>query len=583
MLTKKWHLLPDAPVDIVQHLSRSLDISAVTALILAQRNIIDPKQAKIFLKPDLHNLAEPHLIPGVPEALNRIEQALRNNERILVYGDYDVDGITSVVLLKRFFRLLCREIDFYIPHRLNEGYGLSMKSMDTIAQKGVNLIITVDCGISNPDEIAYAKKLGMDVIVTDHHEVPPALPDCIVVNPKLGVYPDSHFLAGVGIAYKLCWSLMNTFSSAKKNTRVFHDFLMDSIVLVALGTIADVAPLTGENRILCTYGLEALRQTRIAGLKALIKQTGLENAIIKSDDVAFRLGPRLNAPGRMGFSRCSAELLLLSDFPSEIEKIEKLVNQIEEYNRERQKIQNKIFKQISATLEKEFDPLGDKEKNFVICLSDDKWHPGVLGIVASKIADEFYRPVILINTENGMGKGSARSIPSFHLYNALNTCRDYFTSFGGHEAAAGFQIPCPRINEFREQINLYARKNLKPDDFIPQVRIDTTLDFSQITRKFMDELRMLSPFGDGNEEPVFCSHKLRVAGVPKLIGNNLNHLTFFVKQDGKAFRVIAYNKGSYINLLDKLKDNPFSLAYTLKLNSWQGKETIELEFVDLKE
>ena len=577
MQSKKWRLSTPPPTDSIQYLSNALNISPIISQILIQRNIKDIHQAKLFFKPDLNNLSEPHLIPGISQALKRIEQALQHNERILVYGDYDVDGITSVVLLKRFFRLLGREINFYIPHRLTEGYGLSKEAIHKISQKEVKLIITVDCGISNIKEVAYAKELGMDIIVTDHHEIPSELPQCIIVNPKLdssSECADSHFLSGVGIVFKLCWSLMDTFSQVKKNSRVFHDFLMDTMALVSLGTIADVSPLVGENRILCSYGLEALNYTKIAGLNALIKQTGLANSIIKTEDISFRLGPRLNAAGRLGSSYSSAELLL-SDSPSEIEK---LIEQLERDNKERQKIEAKITQEISKLINEELD----LANNYVIVLSNPRWHSGVLGIVASKIAEEFYRPTILISTENSIGKGSARSIPSFHIYNALNNCRELLITVGGHKYAAGLQIDHKHIPELRTQLNDYARTHLTPEDFIPYIQIDNTIEFSQITKKLLQEINMLGPLGEDNSEPVFCSHNLQVAGIPKLIGSNLKHLTFFVKQSGKTFRVIAYNKGSYITMLDKLKDNPLSLAYMLKLNNWQGEENIELEFVDIK-
>ena len=575
MQTKQWHLRETPEADSIRYLANALNISGTIAQILIQRNIHDASQAKLFLKPNINNLLPPALIPGISAAHKRIEQALLNNERILIYGDYDVDGITSVALMKRFFRLLGREVDFYIPHRLVEGYGISKEAIDEIAQRGINLIITVDCGISNIEEIAYAKKSGMDVIITDHHEIPSELPQCIIVNPKLNKEPnDSYFLSGVGVAFKVCWSLMDTFSQAKKNNSVFHDFLMNSMALVAMGTIADVAPMTGENRILCSYGLDALPHTKISGLNALIKQTGLSDAPIKARDIGFRLGPRLNAAGRLGDSYGSIKLLI-SDDPSEIEK---LVAQLEQNNKERQKIEGKIMQEASKIVREGYD----LDKNYCIVLASQKWHSGVLGIVASKLADEFYRPTVLISTENGIGKGSARSIPSFHLYNALCDCRELLLSVGGHEYAAGLQIQHQHIPQLRAKLNEYAGNHLKPEDSTPFIDIDMALDFRQITKKMLSEIKMLSPFGEGNEEPVFCSHNLQVAGVPKLIGNNLKHLTFFVKQNGKTYRVIAYNKSSYISLLDKTENKAFSLAYTLKLNTWGGEENIELEFVDLK-
>jgi single-stranded-DNA-specific exonuclease len=574
-MNKRWCLTSLPTDETIKEFSRSLKISSISAQILLQRNIRDIAQAKTFIKPNLNHLSDPYVVPGVSDALKRIEKALLSNQRILAYGDYDVDGITSVVLLKRFFRLLGREIDCYIPHRLIEGYGLSKDAIDSFIPKGVQLIITVDCGISNREEVAYAKKAGIDVIVTDHHQIPSELPDCIVVNPKLSrEQGDSYFLAGVGVAFKVCCSLMNTFSPAKRNSKVFHDFLMDAMSLVALGTIADVVPLVGENRILCSYGLEALRHTKIAGLNALIKQTGLSNSAIKPDNISFRLGPRINASGRLGIPYSGLELLI-SDSSSEIDR---LVAKLEQNNRERQKIENKIFQEVSKYLHENYN----MENTPVIVLSSDKWHSGVIGIVASKIAEEFYKPCVLISLENGLGKGSARSIPSFHLYNALDSCRGLLLSLGGHEYAAGLQIDNQNIPELTKHLNDYARNTMKPEDFIPFIQIDALLDFSQITRKLVDEINLLSPFGEGNPEPVFCSHNLQLIGTPKLIGNNLKHLTFFAKQSNRTFRVIAYNQGSSVSIFDKLKDKPFSLAYIIQLNTWQGQENIELEFVDMK-
>ncbi|MDI6733198.1 MAG: single-stranded-DNA-specific exonuclease RecJ [Planctomycetota bacterium] len=594
MQSKKWLLKTtpssDAPTpslrggspvrdDLIQQIVHTLNISPVTAGILIQRNIQNIAQAKSFLKPDINNISSPHLITGIPQALHRIEQTLLNNEKILVYGDYDVDGITSVVLLKRFFRLLGREIDFYIPHRLTKGYGLSREAISEIAQKAVNLIITVDCGISNHQEVAYAKQLGMDVIITDHHEIPSQLPECTIVSAKMGVRPpqssSAYFLSGVGIAFKLCWAMMDTFSQVKKHTSGFQDFIMDAMALVALGTIADVAPIVGENRILCSYGLQALQHSKMAGLQALAKQAGLRaNVSLKAEDISFRLGPRLNAAGRLGYAHNSVKLLL-SDNPSEIEK---LVEQLERDNRERQKIETKIMQQVSKTIKDHYD----LDTNFAIVLSDDGWHSGVLGIVASKLAEEFYRPTVLISTENDIGKGSARSIPSFHLYDALNCCRELLLSVGGHEYAAGLVIDRSNIPALRTHLNNYAKERLKANDFTPFINIDGVLSFQEISKKLVTEIGMLSPFGEGNEEPVFSSDTVRLAGVPKLIGNNLKHLAFYVKQNGRAFRVIAFNRGSYIDLLDRIKDKPFSLAYTLKLNTWRDEESIELEFVDIK-
>ncbi|MBI4712060.1 MAG: single-stranded-DNA-specific exonuclease RecJ [Planctomycetes bacterium] len=568
-------------------LAQALRISPVTTQILINRGISSPAGIKSFLNPDLNSLIDPYKIPGIASAVERINQAIRNKEKIFIYGDYDVDGITSVCLLVKLFKLFGVNANYYIPHRLEENYGLNCAAIDEIAKQGAKLIITVDCGISSIDEVTYAGKLGIDVIITDHHQPDAAdkLPEAAaVINPKLPGGPsECSILAGVGVAFKLAWALTSQLSDADKAKRQFHDFLMDAMTLTAVGTVADVAPLIGENRVFTYYGLESLKRTNIGGLKALMETSGVTESDLKAYHIAYRIAPRLNAGGRLANAYSSAELLLIDSQP----RITELADYLEETNRQRQKIETKILDEARQMVKKM-----DLDTNFMIVLSSESWHPGVVGIVASRVAREFHRPAVLISLDNQNGKrigrGSARSIPNFHLYDALNNCRHLLASFGGHERAAGLEIEIDRIPEFTALIQEQTRQYLKDEKINPALVIDAEVDFAAINDKLVNEIERLAPFGEGNPEPVLVSHNLTLAGTPRLMGRNSEHLSFFVTTHHKdtktikAFRVIAYKFGNRIELIQKMANRKISIVYTLKMNRWRGQDNIELELKDIK-
>lgn len=583
MQEKKWRIAQPDP-RLARELAQSINVSTLVGQLLINRGVKDKVQSEIFFHPNLNGLSKPVQTKGIEQALVRLNQALRQNEKMLIYGDYDVDGITATVLLVNLFKLFGRSVDYYIPHRIEEGYSLNRRALEQFAKDGVQLLITVDCGICNVDEVAYARQLGMDVIITDHHEPQTKLPQATaVINPKVDATGASASgtvfsgLAGVGVAFKLVWAFTQQFSPEKKASKDFHDFLMDAMALVALGTIADVAPLIGENRILVTYGLDALRHTRLKGLKALLAQCGLDNRSLTTENIAFRIAPRLNAAGRMDTAHLSAELLLTSSES----RGQEIVEELEHANRERQRLERRILKAAEDKFLNECDP----EDEFMIVLANKNWHPGVIGIVASRLAEKFYRPFALIALRNGQGKGSARSIPDFHLYNALYQCRDLFDSFGGHAAAAGFEIKPRLIPKLKETLNNYIKQNIKQDEFVPSLSVDAAIPLSELNKKLVKEFSRLAPFGSGNPEPILVSNKVLLAGTPSLMGSNEEHLSFYVTQDKKiSYRVVAFKQAELIDRISETTkaNKSFSIAYTPRINSWRNKETVELFLKDIR-
>ena len=569
---RPWQLRGAAPAATPQ----IPGLSAVTAQILYNRGITDLAQAQVFLKPDLNQLIDPHKINGVPEAVKRIQQAITKQEKIAIYGDYDVDGIVGVVVLLRLFKLLNHNADYYIPHRIDEGYGLNTSAIDKLKTSGTNLIITVDCGISSCDEVRRGKETGIDVIITDHHEPDTLekLPEAAaIINPKLSPEPFTRNLAGAGVALKLAWAMLNSTPSLQRSSPLFQNFVIDAMTLVAIGTVADVVPLLGENRVLVYYGLQSLKACKIPGLKALMEKSRINGKTIQPKDIAYGLAPRINAGGRLDTAARGVDLLL-----TESEDYARTIAEyLEQTNRERQKIEGKILDQARKKLQQ--DP--KLAKNPVLVIAEKSWHPGVIGIVASKIAEEFYRPTIIISVDGKEGKGSGRSVPGFHLYNALADCRHLFTSFGGHALAAGLEINTDNISALINHLKTYAKDTPPPVGQAPLL-IDAEITMDGITRQLMQELDMLAPFGEGNPEPVFASHNVRIAGEPRLMGINSNHLNFFVNAGKTAYRVVAFGQGDKIGFIESLKNKEFSIAYNARLNRWKGNETVELYLKDLK-
>jgi len=556
-MQKKWAICKNHAV-LQKDLASSLNISPITAQILLNRQIQDANEAEIFLKPELSRLHDPYLLKDMDKAVDRIKTAISKKEKILIYGDYDVDGLTAVALLICAFKKLGVHVSHFIPNRLEEGYGFNEKIVQIAKDKEISLIITVDCGISAADVVSALTNSKIDVIVTDHHEpVEGKFPDAFaVINPLQEgcAYPFKH-LSGVGVAFKLAQAIFDSSTD-----------LEEFLDLVALGTIADVVPLLGENRILVKHGLSVLSNTRRKGIKALIEAASIRNKEISARNVSHILGPRINAQGRLG-SPESALRLLLTDHTDEAKDLAVL---LDSDNRKRREIEQKTLKEALAKVEQEIN----FKEHRVIVLSDENWHKGVIGIVASRIVEQYYRPAILISVQKDTGKGSGRSIKGFDLISALAECREYLEDFGGHEAACGLAILKDNIENFKNAINKLAHKKLSPIDLLPTIDIDAELHLEELDGKFLEELESLAPFGRGNPQPVFLSRDVELKTKPAYYGRDGSR--FWVKKGKVTCEAVSYNK---IEIADK---KILDMVYAPSVSKYHGLETIKLQLKDFR-
>ncbi|MDD3088771.1 MAG: single-stranded-DNA-specific exonuclease RecJ [Candidatus Omnitrophica bacterium] len=543
-------------------LSGSLGVSPVIAQLLVNRGVRTPEAAQDFLFGKLSSCHDPFLMKDMDKAVNRIRKAVESREKILVYGDYDVDGVTSTALVYDTLRKMGADCETFIPNRLEEGYGLNIRAVALARDKGVKLLITVDCGINSFEEVDAANSRGIDVIVTDHHEVKDgAVPKAFaVVDPhqKDCGYP-YKFLAGVGVAYKLSRALL-------KGRESEADEHLD---LVALGTVADVAPLSGENRILARVGLEKLRFTKKPGIRALMDVSRVEPEKMTCRHIGFALGPRINAMGRVGSANIALDLLLCDN----LSLAREMANTLDRENRNRQSIEKGI---LAEALEMVKESL-DTEKEKVIVLAKDSWHPGVIGIVASRLTEEYFLPTILIALDGTKGKGSGRSIDGFNLFEAVLRSSEHLEDFGGHEAACGIRIKADKVDDFRKAVNKAAAGSFTAGEEVkPELHIDIDLPFSRIGIKLIEELRLLMPYGPGNSEPIFSTSGIQVKTPPREIGKS--GFKFLATCGNMTCEAVTFKKNEV--------DHPnrgdiIDLAYSPSVNSWEGIDTIQLNIKDL--
>ena len=573
-LKTKW-IVSSVDTGLEQSLSRALGISSVLARVLANRGVRSVDEAREFLRPQLDQLHDPSLLPHMTRAAERIVQAIESGERIVIYGDYDVDGITATVLLLQCLRLAGANVGYYIPDRLDQGYGLNDDAIRRLKGEGAQVIVTVDCGVNAVAEAKVAEELGLTLIITDHHEPGTELPAAYaVIDPKLesSTYPCAE-LSGVGIAFKLAWAIGQTFSQGKRVSEEFREFLLKAVALAALGTIADVVPLQGENRVLAKFGLVALENTESPGIRALMAVAGLDQKRLDARDVAFGLGPRINAAGRLGSAGLAVDLLMADSYP----KAQDIATRLDERNRERQEIGKRILAAAEAKIESEID-LGSAN---TIVLADPSWHFGVMGIVASKIADKYYRPTIMFALEGDVARGSARSIPPFHLYDGLSTCDRYLQGFGGHAQAAGVQVQLEHLDDFILAFDQHARAVLNADDLVRALPIDAKVTLDLVNEGLASEIDRLMPFGHGNREPILAAEDVIIAGQPRRVGSNGKHLKLVVRQGTASFHSIAFGMGEIIDRLEARKDG-WAIAFVPKINEWNGKRNLELEIKDIQ-
>lgn len=559
----RWNIF-HCPPDLRDGLSRELNIPPVVAQLLIKRGITDYSAGERFLSPALKYLHDPFLMKDMDRAIDRILQALNNREKITVYGDYDVDGITACALLVDFLTSLGAQASYYIPHRLKEGYGLNMEAVKNIADRGTHLLISVDCGISDRAEIELAQELGVDTIVVDHHEPPPLpSPAYAVLDP---FQPDCPFpfkgLAGVGVAFYLVIALRSRLRDKGFWRDGVEPNLNRYLDLVALGTIADIVPLIDVNRVLVMYGLKELHETLRPGLKALKEVSAIGNKAISTGLVAFRLAPRLNAGGRMANGQIGVDLLLTKDY----EQARRIAESLDHANRERQDIEARTYQEAKEIIERN----GRLDQRSVV-LCSDRWHPGVIGIVASRLAEEFLRPAILIAMDGDMGKGSARSIAGFHLYEGLQECAEHLVGFGGHKYAAGLTISRDSIQAFRDGFEEITRRKLGEEDLIPTITIDAELDPEEITPDLLHHISRFAPYGPTNPKPLFATkNKFRAYDV-RVLGKNT--LKFELRGGKKTYEVIGFGMG---NLSTQLPPE-LRIAFHPRMNDWQGVQRLQLE------
>jgi single-stranded-DNA-specific exonuclease len=556
----RW-LIPECDPGAVEALARVLGAGLPVARVLCARGLSDPAAAQRFLNPALADLHDPFALLGMPAALERLRDAIARDEKILIYGDYDVDGATSVVILKKAIELAGGAASFHVPHRLKDGYGMRPEVVETAAADGVRLIISVDTGIRAAQVVRRANELGIDVIVTDHHlpeaELPPAV---AVLNPNRPgcTYPEKN-LCGVGVAFKLVQGLLASLGwPADKLRRVTESFLK----MVAIGTVADVVPLTGENRIIVKHGLSSLGSIRNPGLRALLDVAGFTgDSIPSATQVAFRIAPRMNAAGRMDTANVAIELFLTGD----LDRARELARQLHDWNTERQQAEAEVVRQILEECERV--PVDDGQRALVFCA--DRWHRGVLGIAASRLVDRYHRPVFVLsrNPEDDLVQGSGRSITRFHLLEALEAMPELFRKFGGHKHAAGVTLQAACVEAFRQRLNAYARERLAPQDLVAEIEIDAVVDFRELTTPSVAGVMALAPFGCGNPLPLFAARNVEVAGPPVVLKEK--HLRVPVRSEGQKLWLKAWNfagrsaelqAGARLDVAFSLEHDPYSAS-----------------------
>lgn len=566
-MTKIWKLRSPSPY--ASNLANDTGISLLQAQLLINRGITDTSSAISFLSPRLSSLKDPMLLKDMDMAVDTIVGAIENQENITIYGDYDADGITATALLVNFFSSFGIPVSYYVPHRLIEGYSLNPEAVEKMARDGVGLIITVDCGTTNRNELELARERGIKVVVTDHHQVPKDFePICPVINPHRS---DSPFpfqnLAGVGLAFFLAVAVRAALrEQGWFGVRPEPD-LKRYLDLVALGTVADMVPLLEQNRILVKWGIERIRASSWPGIKAIQEIAVVNAAGVTPYDIAFKFAPRLNAPGRMGSAKIGVEVLTTDD-PAHAKD---LAGQMNGLNSERQSIEQIILEQIEDTVSME-----DLEDRRTLVVSGHGWHRGVLGIVASRLVDKYGRPALVLDIEDGLAVGSGRSIEGFNLHRALERLGHLFERFGGHYHAVGFALDAAHIKVLVKELEGLAQEVLSEDDLIPKVEIDAEINLADLTMQTVRHMEALSPYGSGNPEPIFCSHALQVLD-SRVVGER--HLKLRVKQEGTVLEAIGFGLSDRL----PLQGESIDMAFTPEINQWQGYERIQLKIVDFKQ
>ena len=561
-MTKKWQIYETnaETQEKIKELQEKYQINQLLATILVNRNITDPEKLKIFLHPTRNDFHDPFLMPDMQKAVNRIKHAIENQEKVIIYGDYDADGITSITVLKSFLEEIGLHTDYYIPNRLNEGYGLNKLAVKKIADENYDLMITVDCGISAVEEIKYANELGLETIITDHHEVAEQLPKALAIvdaKRKGNQYP-CRDLAGVGVVFKLIQAISKELGLPEETSLKYLD-------IVCVGTISDIVPLQDENRVIAKLGLMLVNQTKNIGLKSLLMSSGYKN--IDSTTISFGVAPRINACGRMGHAEKALKLFLSKN----INEVNELTKELNEYNRIRQETEKNIYEEAVEKIENQH-----LDQNATIVVAGENWHHGVIGIVASKITDLYFKPSILLCYEDDIAKGSGRSIPGFDLHDALMKCTDTIERFGGHSMAIGIAVKREMVEPFSQEVEAIA-KELHIEQILPIINIDSKVELSQISKEMVASLKQLEPFGEGNKTPIFAIKNLKVDSIRAL--SEGKHLKMSLRDSNTIVNAIGFNMG---HLVDEYRiGDKIDIVGVLEVNSFNGVESLQINLKDV--
>jgi single-stranded-DNA-specific exonuclease len=569
-VNKNWKIKPQGCKSAIEQLVIDLGVNKTIANLLTQRNVTSFEDAKSFFRPDLTLLHDPFLMKDMDTAVDRISHCIEHNKKILIYGDYDVDGTTSVAMVYSFLKKITRNILYYIPNRDSEGYGISFKGINYAIENKIDLIISLDCGIKSIDKVSYAKENNIDFIICDHHYPGDNIPDAIaVLDPKRRdcSYPYKE-LSGCGVGYKL----LQAYCIREQISLSFVEIFLD---LVAVSIASDIVPITGENRILAYFGLIQLNKCPCTGLKSIINISGLENKDITIDDIVYKIGPRINAAGRIENGIKAVELLVSDNGDEALS----LVGKIDNYNNTRKNIDG-IITSEALKLIGENPKL--KDNNSTV-LFNPNWHKGVIGIVASRLIEYYYRPTIILTESNGMATGSARSVEGFDLYQAINACSELLENFGGHMFAAGLTLKIENVPAFKEKFEEVVASTIKSDQLAPTIEIDTELDLKDINSKFFRILRQFQPFGPGNLSPVFLTKNVADNGNAKIVGSNSDHLKLEIIHESDPFHTypaIAFQMSEHFNYIKN--GNPFDICYSIEENAYRGNTSLQLRLRDIK-
>lgn len=569
-MEKNWIIKQQGDEEKVKHLQEVLGISAPIANLLSQRGVGDYNSAKAFFRPSLNDLHDPFLMKDMQQAIDRIHEAIRNQEKLLVYGDYDVDGTTAVSLVYKYFKEYFENIDYYIPDRYNEGYGISKSGIDYARENGFSLIIALDCGIKANERVDYARSMGVDFIICDHHTPGANIPDAVAVldaKREDCPYPYKE-LSGCGVGFKL----IQAFQASQQ--KEFND-LIPFLDLVAISIASDIVPITGENRILAHFGLKIINESPSNGVQTILKIANVNDKSITVEDIVFRIGPRINAAGRMESGRKSVDLLVSVDEKQAMV----IADKINHFNIDRRNIDSNITQEALGIIDCNEEL---KQKKSTVLFNPD-WHKGVIGIVASRLMEHYYKPTVILTKSNGFATGSARSVNGFDLYQAIEECSDLLENFGGHKYAAGLTMKLSNVSKFQKKFEKVVEENILPDQLIPVVEIDTEMKLSDIDEKFYRILKQFRPFGPENMAPVFLTENVVDNGEGKAVGTNNEHLKLSLVQEEDPFKVfpaIAFGQGK---IFSKIKGGlAFDICYSVDENTFRGNSNLQLNIKDIK-